>query len=219
MKNLSQAFTKRLAVIGLATMTLASLSSPASANSFRLTPIQTPISGGFQKTPGSSLGPKLSQLGSSSAYVPMKRKQVGLVNGNEISNHVLATTNGNLNMKVRLSMTCPTGKKVTHLSYRPQGQNFKTLVNAPTASSSYSKDLLIQPFSLQDLEKAGQDAFGGAWAAPNGPKNKMKTVTKTLKKSVLVRGQCEGWANKQSKVFPVLLKTTFDDLDFFVPIP
>ena len=219
MHLISKTVTKRLAVMGLATLTLGSLTGPVAANTFRLTPIQSQKIGGFQKNPGSGLGPKLSQIGSSTAYVPMKRKLVKVVNGNEVSNHVLATTNGNLKMKIRISMTCPAGKKVTHLSYRPQGQNFKTIVNGPTGSHVFSKDMKITPFSLQDLEKAGQDALGGAWVGPNKPNNKTAKVTKTLKKSILVRGQCEGWANKQSKIFPVLLKTTFEDTDFFHPVP
>lgn len=211
MTRLTKTSTTRLAIVGLATMTLATAAGQALAGPFAI--------GGLQQNPGSGIGPQLSQLGSSQAYVPMKHQQVAVVNGNQMYNHVLANKNGNLNMRVRISMTCPTGQKVTHLSYQPQGLNSTTVINAPTPSNSYSTEINIQPFSLQDLEKAGQEAFGGPWISPNTHHNHSKTVQKTLKKSIAVRGQCEGWANKQTKNFPVLLNTTFEDKSFFVPVP
>ncbi|MBW4644883.1 MAG: hypothetical protein KME23_18145 [Goleter apudmare HA4340-LM2] len=166
-----------------------------------------------------SSGPSLSQLGSTTAYIPMKHDSFPCGSGNECGKHVLATTKGNLNIKFKIGMTCPTGRKVTHLSYQPQGQNANTLINSNTNSQSYSKTITMQPFSLKDLEKAGQEAFGGGWVYPNTHNNKTKTVKKTLKTSIDVWGQCSGWANKQKKTFPVTVTATFEDKSFIVPVP
>ncbi|MDJ0620322.1 MAG: hypothetical protein QNJ63_26890 [Calothrix sp. MO_192.B10] len=174
---------------------------------------QFPGPGNIGTTPTSS-GPSLAQLGGTTAYVPMKHKSYPCGNGNTCGNHFLATTNGNLKIKFKIGMACPAGRKVTHLSYKPQGQNAKTIINGNTNSQSYSKTITMKPFSLQDLEKAGQKALGGAWVLPDLHKNKTKKVKKTLKKSISVWGKCSGWTNKQKKNFPVTVTTTFEDKDF-----
>lgn len=176
------------------------------------TPAQIQGPGDIQQAPASS-GPSLAQLSGTTAYVPMKRKSYPCANGNTCGNHFLATKNGNLKMKVKIGMSCPTGRKVTHLSYRAKGQGYKTIVNN-TNLKSYSKTMNIKPFSLKDLQKGGQQALGGMWVLPNNPNNKTKKVKKTLKKSIDVRGKCSGWANMQTKSFPVLTTATFDDTDF-----
>ncbi|MGB3760712.1 MAG: hypothetical protein WBA07_30800 [Rivularia sp. (in: cyanobacteria)] len=171
------------------------------------------------ENPSPSTGPSLAQLGGTTAYVPMKDKSFPCGSGNTCANHFLANTNGNLNIKFKIGMTCPAGKKVTHLSYKPQGQNAKTIINSNTNNQSYSNTITMQPFSLKDLEKAGQNVFGGAWTLPNSRNNTEKKVKKTLKKSISVWGKCSGWANKQKKTFPVAVTATFEDQSFYIPVP
>ena len=196
--------------ISIATLMTVAMSTSVSAQ------IQGP--GDFQQAPASS-GPSLAQLGGTTAYVPMKRKSYPCGNGNTCVNHFLATKDGNLKMKAKIGMTCPAGRKVTHLSYKVQGQGYKTVVNSNTNLKAYSKTMNIKPFSLEDLEKGGQKALGGAWVLPNSHNNKTKKVKKTLKKSIYVRGKCSGWANMQNKSFPVAITAKLDDTDFFNPVP
>ncbi|KST61833.1 hypothetical protein [Mastigocoleus testarum] len=167
-------------------------------------------------SPTPRTGPYLAQLGSTQAYVPMKHETVEVINGNSIVNHVLATKSGNLNMKGKIAMKCAAGRTVTYLAYRPNGQNLTTVVNGKTNTQSYTKTITMQPFSLIDLEKAGQQAFGGAWVSGNKHQNTEKTVKKTIKKSIEVRGKCSGLA-EQVKSFPVTITVTFDDKDFPPP--
>ncbi|MEA5572500.1 hypothetical protein [Calothrix sp. UHCC 0171] len=157
------------------------------------------------------LGPSLSQLGGTTAYVPMKRSNCeGVV---DCGIHVLATKSGNLDIKFKLGMTCPAGRQITYLAYQPQGQSTRVVFNGNTNFQNYSGTVTMQPFSLEELEKAGQTALGGAWPKPGPSNNKTKTVKKTLKKSIDVWGQCSGLA-RQQKTFPVTVTATFDDKDF-----
>ncbi|MDJ0697624.1 MAG: hypothetical protein QNJ49_14305 [Mastigocoleus sp. MO_167.B18] len=161
-----------------------------------------------------STGPFLSQLGSTKAYVPMKHASES-ISGNTSFYHVLATKSGNLNMKVKIGMKCPTGRTVNYLAYILNGE-IKTVVSGTTKAKSYDQTITIQPFSLKDFEEAGQQVFGG-WVGNNPHPNHEKIVKKTLKKSIPVQGRCSGLAT-QVKSFPVTVTVTFEDKDFhFVP--
>jgi hypothetical protein len=165
-------------------------------------------------TSSPTYGPSLSQLGGTTAYIPMKRSNCEKVVDCGI--HVLATKSGNLNMNFKLGMTCPNGRIITYLAYQPQGQKTIVVFNGNTNFQTYSKNLTIQPFSLEELEKAGQTALGGPWPKPGVSNNKTKTVKKTLKQSIDVWGQCSGLA-VQKKTFPVTVTATFEDQDFPLP--
>jgi len=168
-------------------------------------------------SPTPSTGPTLAQLGSTQAYVPMKHGSCdGVI---DCGTHKLATKSGNLKMKVKIGMTCPTGQTVTHLAYQPQGQSTKTLIKGNTNAQSRVLDVTLQPFSLDEFEEAGQVALGGSWPTPGGHNNTTKTVKKTLKKSISVQGRCSGSAITQMKSFPVTLTATFEDKDFPSPPP
>lgn len=166
------------------------------------------------QAPSPSSGPIGAQIGGSTAYVPMKHGSCGL----DCGTHVLATQSGNLNMKFKVGMICPAGKTVNHVSYRPQGHNIKTVIDSNTNTQSFSQIVTIQPFSVQEFEKAGQEALGGSWPLPNPHNNRTATVKKTLQKSVEVWGQCSEWGNKQKKSFPVTITVTFEDKSFVVPV-
>lgn len=157
--------------------------------------------------------PTLSQIGSSTALVPMKHGSCG----QDCSTHVLAVQSGNLNMKLQVGMSCPAGKTVTHLSFKPQSQNATSVVGYDTGQASFSKTLFAQPFSKGELEVACQQALGGAWAEPGSHHNTSAEVKKTITKSVKVWGQCSGWANKVLRTYPVSLTLTCRDQSFFVP--
>lgn len=157
--------------------------------------------------------PTLSQIGSSTAYVPMKHGSCGT----DCGTHVLAVQSGNLNMKLQVGMSCPAGRTVTHLSFKPQGQNATSVVGYDTGQASYSKTLFAQPFSKVELESACQQALGGSWAEPGPHNNNVAEVKKTIAKSVNVWGQCSGWANKVLRTYPVSLTLTCRDQSFFVP--
>lgn len=168
-------------------------------------------------SPTPSTGPSLAQLGSTQADVPMKHGGCdGVI---DCGTHKLATTSGNLNMKTKIGMTCPVGQTVTYLAYQPQEQSTKTLINGNTNAQSRVLDVTIQPFSLNEFEKAGQAALGGNWPTPGGHNNTTKTVKKTLKKSIRVEGRCSGSAITQMKSFPVTVTATFEDKDFPNPPP
>ncbi|MEO1621863.1 MAG: hypothetical protein AAFU53_12640 [Cyanobacteria bacterium J06632_3] len=170
----------------------------------------------LQSTPPSS-GPSFAQLGSTQAYVPMKQESF-MVSGNEWNRHILATTSGNLDMRAQVEMKCPAGSTVNYLAYIPQGQNLKLLVNSDTNQQTYTRTVTFQPFSLEDFESVGQELLGGVWHSSNGhPPLRSATVRKTLKKNVQARGRCTGWANSQTKSFPVTLTVTFEDTDFPPP--
>jgi hypothetical protein len=192
-----------LSTIAIATLTTLSLSAATVAQ----------ISDQIMDSPGS--GPTLAQLGSTQAYVPMEHGGCdGVV---DCGTHKLATTSGNLNLRVRVGMSCPGGQTVTYLAYQPERQNTRTLINGNTNSQSRVLDITIQPFSLDEFEKAGQAAFGGSWPTPGGHNNTAKTVKKTLKKSISVLGRCSGSAVTQMKSFPVTVTATFEDKDFPIP--
>jgi len=175
-----------------------------------------PRSGGpvFGTSPAEYV-PTLSQLGSSTALVPMKHGSCGL----ECGTHVLAVQNGNLNMQLQVGMSCPAGASVNHLSFKPTGQNATSVVAQSTGQSAYSKTLFAQPFSKNELESACQQALGGSWAEPGTHNNSSAEVKKTIVKSVSVWGQCTGWANKVKRTYPVSLTLTCRDQSWFVPIP
>lgn len=157
--------------------------------------------------------PTLSQIGSSTAFVPMKHGSCG----QDCGTHVLAVASGNLNMQLDVGMSCPAGRTVTHLSFKPQGQNAISVVGYDTGQASFSKTLFAQPFSKGELESACQQALGGSWAEPGSHNNNVAEVKKTIAKSVNVWGQCSGWANKVLRTYPVSLTLTCRDQSFFVP--
>ncbi len=170
------------------------------------------------KLPSSYL-PTFSQTGGWEAKVPMKHGLVKVVNGNEISAHVLASTHGNLDIPGKISLECPKGSSVSYLSYKVEGQPQKTLISNKTNLQSCSKALTLQPFSKGDLEAACQKAMGGEWLPQSGDPNKAKVVTALLKKPVRVWGYCSGDGKNQMKVYPVSLKLRCEDRDLLRPEP
>lgn len=164
------------------------------------------------EAPTAGAGLSFSQLGSTQAYVPMEH-ELEVINGNEVLTHVLATESGNLNMKGKIGMRCPAGRTVTYLAYRPQGQQRTVVVDGDTHQTDYDRTITMQPFSLEDLETAGQAALGGSWVGNNPHPNTPETVKKALHKSVQVWGQCSGLA-AETQAFPVTLSITFEDKDY-----
>jgi hypothetical protein len=182
----------------------------------RRTTIQ-PRNGGpvIANQPAPQYLPTLSQLGSSSAYVPMKHGSAGI----DLTTHVLAVQNGNLDMSLKVGMSCPAGRTVTHLSFKPQGQNATSVVGFDTGQQVFSKTLDAKPFSKSELESTCKQALGGVWASNNPHPNVGPEVKKTIVKSVNVWGQCSGWANKTKRTYPVSLTLTCRDLNPpYVPV-
>ena len=178
-------------------------------------------SGIIVKAPkGGEYLPKLAQLGGTKAKVPMKHGGY-VVNGNEIGRHVLATQHGNLNVPVRISMSCPQGTAVSWLSYRIPGHHKQVaIIQGPTKAKSYAKKIDIQPFTAKEFGKACYQALGGDWVSGNGGhNNSQKVVNKTLMKKVEVFGACTGWANKVKRTYPVTVTASCEDKDWFPPVP
>lgn len=181
----------------------------------QIAPAPPQVGGNIVAAPQVPVGtPTLAQLGSSSAYVPMKHGTVGL----DASNHVLATRMGNLDMQLKAGMTCPDDRTVIHYSAKPAGGNATTFVNANTGDDEYSANVTMQPFSTNELETACQKALGGAWASNNHHNNTTQSVKKTISKKIEVWGQCSGWANKTKRTYTVLLTLTCDDKSWFTPV-
>lgn len=215
----------RIALAGLtAAVLFATVASAAEAQSRqparRAQPVQNvqiapQVGGEIVATPQVPVGtPTLAQLGSSSAYVPMKHGGAGL----DVSNHVLATRMGNLDMRLKVGMTCPDDRTVIHYSAKPAGGNAVTFVNANTGNDEYSANVTMKPFSASELETACQKALGGAWASNNSHNNTTQSVKKTISKKIEVWGQCSGWANKTKRTYTVLLTLTCDDKSWFTPV-
>lgn len=162
--------------------------------------------------------PKLSQLGGTTATVPMKHGGY-VVNGNEIGQHVLATQHGNLKMPARISMSCPQGTAVSWLSYQVPGHNQVAVIQGPTNAKSYSKKIHIQPFTAEEFEQACHKALGGDWLYNMGHNNTQKVVKTTLLKKIEVRGACTGWANKVTRAYPVTVTASCVDKDWSPPVP
>lgn len=152
--------------------------------------------------------PFLQQLGGTAATVPMKHGSCGL----DCGTHVLATTSGNLDVPIKLGLTCPSGLKVTYLGFQPQGAPLSPVRFGP--APSVVKNLSIQPFSASDLESACQAALGGSWAQPNRHNNRRRTVKKTIQKSVRAWGECTGWPSKTFKDTVITLTLTCVDQDW-----
>ncbi len=169
--------------------------------------------GGF-KAPTASI-PVLTQTGGTTAKVPMKHGSCGL----DCGTHKLAVQGGNLDIPFKISMSCPAGAKVSFLAYKMKGQNQVKVVNSATGSSSFSKNVKLQPFSKDELEEACRVALGGDWPQPGSHKNKTKTVTKNLAESVKVWGKCTGWANQTLRTYPAKLRLTCEDQSWYVPVP
>lgn len=178
-------------------------------------PAPPQVGGGIVAAPQVPVGtPTLAQLGSSSAYVPMKHGSAGL----DASNHVLANRMGNLDMQLKAGMTCPDDRSVIHYSAKPAGGNAVTFVGASTGNDEYSANVTMQPFSANELETACQKALGGAWAEPGHHNNTTQSIKKTISKKIEVWGQCSGWANKTKRTYTVLLTLTCDDKSWFTPV-
>lgn len=186
----------------IATFTSLALATPVLAK-----PLAPPV---FE-SPTPSTGLSFAQLGSTQAYVPMKH----MIN-DKTNYHALATKSGNLKMKVKIGMKCPTGHTVSYLAYRRQTSSNGTKTNivvwsqnAPN-TQNYTQNLEIEPFSLNELNQIGYEAFGGTWKSPDSHPNTQKKIKKTIKKSIEVIGACSGLA-LQTKSFPVTLTITFED--------
>jgi hypothetical protein len=187
----------------------------AQIQSVQVAPAPPQVAGGVVAAPQVPVGtPTLAQLGSSSAYVPMKHGSAGT----DASTHVLANRMGNLDMKLKAGMTCPDDRTVIHVSAKPVGANAVTFVGANTGDEVYSANVTMQPFSANELEVACQKALGGAWATPGDHNNATQSVKKTISKKIEVWGQCSGWANKAKRTYTVLLTLTCDDKSWFVPV-
>lgn len=222
--------TKRIVLAGLAAAVLVTAVSSAEAQSrqrparpaqggavqsVQAAPAPPQAGGGIVAAPQVPVGtPTLAQLGSSSAYVPMKHGTVGL----DASNHVLANRMGNLDMQLKAGMTCPDDRSVIHYSAQPAGGNAVTFVNANTGNDEYSANVTLKPFSADELEAACQRALGGTWASGNDHHNTTQSVKKTISKKIEVWGQCSGWANKTKRTYTVLLTLTCDDKSWFTPV-
>jgi len=76
-----------------------------------------------------------------------------------------------------------------------------------------------QVFSKDELEESCRVALGGNWPQPGGHKNKTKTVTRNLQETVKVWGQCTGWANQVTRIYPAKTRLTCEDQSWFVPVP
>uniref|UniRef100_A0A0C1QZN3 Lipoprotein n=1 Tax=Tolypothrix bouteillei VB521301 TaxID=1479485 RepID=A0A0C1QZN3_9CYAN len=189
-----------IASLTLTALTIASISTHASALS--LIPQAKDLKD--FKAPQSSYQPTIVQIGNAKANVPMKHGSCGL----DCGQHVLANKSGNLDMKFSVKMSCPPGQKVAHLSFQPKAQQLTVLIDKPTNAISYSQNVVIQPFSLEELEDAGNKALGGTWAQPNSHNNKTKTVQTTLTDSIDVWGQCSGQNTQQKQTIVVTLPKT-----------
>jgi len=163
--------------------------------------------------------PTLSQTGGWNAKVPMKHGLKDVINGNEVSTHVLATGHGNLNIPFKISMNCAAGATVSHLSYKVPGQAKKTLIDSVTNTASYSKALKLRPFSKKNLETACRKAMGGDWIAQNRHNNQTKVVATSLNKKIQVWGQCSNGGAKLARSYPARVKLSCDDRSWITPVP
>lgn len=80
------------------------------------------------------------------------------------------------------------------------------VLGGPTQAKSYAKKDKIAPFSAGELGEASRQALGGDRLAHEAYKSTGPVATRLLKKQVLVRGTCTGWANKLTRSHPVTLK-------------
>jgi hypothetical protein len=163
-----------------------------------------PIEPNLAPAPGQGYQLTLVQQGGTIAKVPMKHGSCGL----DCGTHVLAGT-GNLEVPFKVGMNCPAGTTVVFLA-----AGATSVLNADSGKSSFSKDVELQPFAAQELEKACQTALGGSWGLPDPHNNSSPTASASLSKKIKVSGRCFGWANTIYQDFPVSLSITCTDQDF-----
>ncbi len=131
--------------------------------------------------------PGLVQQGGNQAFVPMKHGSCGL----NCQTHVLAVTSGNLDITFTIDLDCPFGLDVSSLSYEISGQAPVAVVEAPTPEP-FSQNLVLQPFSKNELEAACRSALGGNWAPPGDHNNAAESVETHIDKEISVTGECTG---------------------------
>jgi hypothetical protein len=157
--------------------------------------------------------PTLAQLGGSLAKVPMKHGSCGL----DCGTHVLAVASGNLDVAVKLGMTCPGGTSVDALSYQLSGRGVTAVIQGNTGKGAVAETRKLQPFSMGELEAACQKALGGSWPLPDTHHNQKKSVKASLEEAVTVRGRCTGWAHAAERSVPLLLNLVCEDRSFPPP--
>ena len=116
-------------------------------------------------------------------------------------------------------MSCPAGSEVSFLSYRLKSKKQVPVVNGATGSSSFLKNLKLQPFSVEDLEEACRSALGGNWAQPGNHKNTTGTVQGSLQETLTVRGQCTGWSKPIVRKYSADLELSCQDQSWVDPLP
>ncbi|MFP3943688.1 MAG: hypothetical protein ACLFWF_07335 [Alphaproteobacteria bacterium] len=157
-------------------------------------------------TSRSSIG--LKQL-AHSATVYMKRGSCGP----DCGIHKLAAK-GNRNLPVQVWLTCPSGQTVNKLRVKVAGMAQIYNVSGKTNQQSVSQKINIKPWTNSHFEKACQQAFGGAWAQPGGPKVNKKTVYTTMKAIATPFGHCSGAKQGTSKAVHLKLKVKCVDRSY-----
>ena len=175
---------------------------------------EDPPEGGLATPEGPrSQVPVLRQTGGHTAQVPMEHGSCGL----DCGTHVLAVQNGNLDVPFEISMSCPAGSRVSFLAYQIPGELQVKIVDAPTASSSFSQNLQLQPFSAAELEAGCQTALGGSWPQPGHHQNTEEVVVETLGKAIKTWGRCTSWLKKKSRSYTAEVEMSCQDQSWVAP--
>jgi hypothetical protein len=178
-----------------------------------------PIGPGTLALVGGTTNVGVTQLGAggaAQATVPMEHDACGI----DCDTHSLATTKGNLKVPIEITVGCPAGQHVSHVSYQVEGQFVTQLVGAPQASAAYKKTVHIVPNSLSDLEETCRAELGGSWPSNNPHPAVQKQEKALLLKEVTAWGQCTGDGAKTAKQLTTKTQLTCVDTDYPVaPTP
>jgi hypothetical protein len=150
--------------------------------------------------------PSLARVGDAAAKVPMKHGSCGT----NCRTHVLAVASGNLDLELKLGLTCPQGQSVDSLSYAMGSQQVPVIAGS-TGRRTVSQVVKLQPFSKQDFEAACRGALGGNWTSSQSHPSGKRTVATQVQREVTALGHCTGAAVEMQCMYMVDLPVTCDD--------
>lgn len=154
--------------------------------------------------------PFASQVGGKTATLPMEHGACGA----GCMTHVAAVGAWSLKVPFEIGVDCKGGATANYLAYALQGKPQVVVLNGPTALPSYSKDLVLQPFSLAEAATACAASLGGPWVPPASHHNASSSAAANLAETIDVWSRCSGDLVKNHSQLPVSATIDCVDQDF-----
>jgi hypothetical protein len=159
---------------------------------------------------------RLGAGGAAQATVPMEHDSCGI----DCDTHSLATTGGNLQVPIQITVACAAGEQVNHVSFQVEGQAVQQLVGALQATGSFQQTVKVVPHSEANLESTCRAELGGNWPSNNPHPAVAKHEKALLTKDLTVWGRCSGDGAKTATQLTTKTQLTCVDQDYpAVPVP